>query len=33
MAGFERRYLEAMLARHGGNISRAARAAGLDRMH
>jgi DNA-binding NtrC family response regulator len=30
---FERAYLEAMLARHGGNISRAARAAGLDRMH
>jgi DNA-binding NtrC family response regulator len=30
---FERGYLEAMLARHGGNISRAARAAGLDRMH
>jgi DNA-binding NtrC family response regulator len=30
---FEKGYLEAMLARHGGNISRAARAAGLDRMH
>jgi DNA-binding NtrC family response regulator len=30
---FEKSYLEAMLARHGGNISRAARAAGLDRMH
>jgi DNA-binding NtrC family response regulator len=33
LARFERAYLEAMLARHGGNISRAARAAGLDRMH
>jgi len=33
LASFERTYLEAMLARHGGNISRAARAAGLDRMH
>jgi DNA-binding NtrC family response regulator len=30
---FEKSYLEAMLTRHGGNISRAARAAGLDRMH
>jgi DNA-binding NtrC family response regulator len=30
---FEKGYLEAQLARHGGNISRAARAAGLDRMH
>jgi DNA-binding NtrC family response regulator len=30
---FEKSYLEAMLARHGGNISQAARAAGLDRMH
>jgi DNA-binding NtrC family response regulator len=30
---FEKAYLEAMLAREGGNISRAARAAGLDRMH
>ena len=30
---FEKSYLEAMLARHGANISRAARAAGLDRMH
>ena len=30
---FEKRYLEATLARHDGNISRAARAAGLDRMH
>jgi len=33
LAQFEKGYLEAMLARHGGNISRAARAAGLDRMH
>ena len=33
LARFEKSYLEAMLARHGGNISRAARAAGLDRMH
>jgi DNA-binding NtrC family response regulator len=33
LAKFEKGYLEAMLARHGGNISRAARAAGLDRMH
>jgi DNA-binding NtrC family response regulator len=30
---FERGYLERMLAAHDGNISRAARAAGLDRMH
>ena len=30
---FEKSYLEAMLAKHDGNISRAARAAGLDRMH
>jgi len=30
---FERTYLERMLEAHGGNISRAARAAGLDRMH
>jgi DNA-binding NtrC family response regulator len=33
LAKFEKGYLEAQLARHGGNISRAARAAGLDRMH
>jgi DNA-binding NtrC family response regulator len=33
LARFEKSYLEAMLAREGGNISRAARAAGLDRMH
>jgi DNA-binding NtrC family response regulator len=29
---FDRRYLEAMLAAHDGNISAAARAAGVDRM-
>jgi len=33
LAHFEKGYLEAQLSRHGGNISRAARAAGLDRMH
>jgi DNA-binding NtrC family response regulator/serine/threonine protein kinase len=33
LAQFERGYLETMLERHQGNISRAARAAGLDRMH
>jgi DNA-binding NtrC family response regulator len=33
LARFEKTYLEAMLARENGNISRAARAAGLDRMH
>ncbi len=33
MNRFELSYLEAQLERHGGNISRAARAAGLDRMH
>ncbi len=33
LAAFEKSYLEAQLSRHGGNISRAARAAGLDRMH
>jgi DNA-binding NtrC family response regulator len=30
---FERSYLLGMLERHGGNISRAAAAAGLDRMY
>lgn len=33
VAHFERSYLEAQLARHGGNISQAAQAAGLDRMY
>jgi DNA-binding NtrC family response regulator len=30
---FERAYLEAVLAREGGNVTKAARAAGVDRMH
>ncbi len=29
---FDRRYLEALLASHAGNISAAARTAGIDRM-
>jgi DNA-binding NtrC family response regulator len=29
---FERRYVRALLEAHGGNISAAARAAGIDRM-
>ncbi len=33
IADFERSYLMGMLERHGGNISRAATAAGLDRMY
>jgi DNA-binding NtrC family response regulator len=33
IANFERQYLQGMLERHGGNISRAATDAGLDRMY
>jgi len=33
MAAFEASYLEGQLERHGGNISRAAAAAGIDRMY
>ena len=29
----ERRYLERLLAEHGNNVSAAARAAGIDRVH
>ena len=32
VAEFERRYISQLLERHGGNISAAARAAGIDRM-
>jgi two-component system, NtrC family, response regulator GlrR len=33
IAGFEQRYLQALLDRHGGNVSDAARAAGVNRGH
>ncbi len=33
LASFERRYLEAALARVGGNVTAAARASGIDRIH
>lgn len=33
LRGFEHRYLEGQLARHHGNVSAAARAAGVDRAH
>ncbi|AUX23391.1 ATPase AAA [Sorangium cellulosum] len=33
LADFERRYFEALLAAHGGKVSRAAAAAGLDRRY
>ncbi|MCZ7683796.1 MAG: hypothetical protein M5U28_35535 [Sandaracinaceae bacterium] len=33
MSRFERAYLEAALERHGGNVTAAARAAGVDRVH
>ena len=32
MDEFDRRYITALLEKHGGNVSAAARAAGLDRM-
>ena len=33
IARFERAYLEGQLAQHNGNFSRAAAAAGIDRMY
>jgi DNA-binding NtrC family response regulator len=33
VSAFERSYLEALLARHRNNVSAAARAAGVDRIH
>lgn len=30
---FEAHYIEALLSRHGGNVSRAAQEAGVDRNH
>ncbi|HEU5056461.1 MAG TPA: sigma 54-interacting transcriptional regulator [Kofleriaceae bacterium] len=33
LAAFERRYLEATLARHDGNVTASARASGVDRAH
>jgi two-component system response regulator GlrR len=33
VANFERQYLEALLERHGGNVSQAARGAGVNRAH
>jgi len=32
LTDFDAQYLKQLLRRHGGNVSRAARAAGLDRM-
>ncbi|MBK6519481.1 MAG: sigma 54-dependent Fis family transcriptional regulator [Polyangiaceae bacterium] len=33
ISGFERAYLQGILERHGGNVSEAARAASVDRVH